>query len=34
MEGSRAQLKRFIDALWEAGIAAHIRPKDDCAPTS
>jgi hypothetical protein len=34
MEGSRPELKRFIDALWNAGIRSHVRPKDDCAPTS
>lgn len=34
MEGSRPELKRFIDALWDAGITAHVRPKPDCAPTS
>lgn len=34
MEGSRTELKRFIDALWQAGITSHVRPKADCAPTS
>jgi hypothetical protein len=34
MEGSRRELRRFIDALWDAGITAHVRPKTDCAPAS
>ena len=34
MEGSRPELKRFVDALWHAGITAQIRVKDGCAPTS
>lgn len=34
MEGSRAELKRFVDALWNAGITAEIRVKDGCPPTS
>lgn len=33
MEGSRPELKRFVDALWDAGITAHVRPKDACEPT-
>ena len=32
MEGSRGELARFVTALERAGINAHVRPKQDCAP--
>ncbi len=34
MEGTRADLARFMDALKLAGITGHIRAKPDCAPTT
>jgi len=34
MEGTRIDLARFVTALERAGIEGHIRPKQDCAPTS
>jgi len=32
MEGSGADLTRFVTALEHAGITAHIRAKEDCPP--